>query len=132
MTSARLRGRGRTAVSLIAYGTLRRPEVQRATYGRLLDGTPDALTGYRLEPLAIRDPEVVRLSGKAVHTIARFSGDPADRISGVRFRMSEDELAATDAYEVDAYARAEATLESGAAAFVYVGPPLAGPSSADG
>ena len=132
MTFAPLLGQGRAAVTLFAYGTLRQPEVQRATYGRLLESTPDALTGYRLEPLAIRDPAVVRLSGKAMHTIARFSGDPADRITGVCFRMSEDELAATDAYEVDAYARAEVTLESGTAAFAYVGPPLANPGSAAG
>jgi gamma-glutamylcyclotransferase (GGCT)/AIG2-like uncharacterized protein YtfP len=108
---------------LFSYGTLQQPEVQRATYGRLLDGRTDALLGYRLAPLAISDPEVVRLSGKAVHTIACFSGDASDRIPGVVFEISEAELAATDAYEVDAYARAEVTLESGAHAFVYVGEP---------
>jgi len=35
----------------------------------------------------------------------------------------EDELASTDAYEVDVYARVEAVLESGRKAWVYVGPP---------
>ena len=58
-------------VRLFAYGTLQQREVQMATYGRPLEGTPDVLGGYRLEPLTITDPEVVRLSGKAVHTIAR-------------------------------------------------------------
>ena len=106
--------------SLFSYGTLQQPEVQQANYGRLLDGTPDVLAGYRLEPLAIRDPDVVLLSGKAVHMIARHTGDPADRIEGVRFEISEAELAATDAYEVDSYARAEVTLESGACAIVYI------------
>ena len=109
--------------SLFSYGTLQQPEVQRATYGRLLDGTPDTLTGYRLRPLAISDPDVVRLSGKAVHTIACATGDPADRIAGVAFKISEDELAATDAYEVDAYGRTEVVLESGTRAFAYIGPP---------
>jgi len=98
--------------------------VQQANYARLLAGTPDALVGYRLKPLAITDPEVVRVSGKAVHTIARASGDPADRIPGVLLLLSEAELEATDAYEVDAYARSELTLESGRRAWVYVGPPL--------
>jgi len=69
------------AVLLFSYGTLRQPEVQRATYGRLLEGRSDVLVGYRLAPLAISDPEVVRISGKAVHTIARFSGEPGDRTS---------------------------------------------------
>ena len=64
--------------------------------------------------------------GKAVHTIARYTGNPADRIDGVRFEISEAELAATDRYEVDSYARAEARLESGVTAFLYVGPPVDG------
>jgi len=105
---------------LFSYGTLQQPEVQQANYGRLLDGTPDALLGYRLEPLTISDPDVVRVSGKAVHTIARPSGNPEDRIDGVRFTLTEAELAATDDYEVKAYARAEIVLESGVRAFAYV------------
>ena len=85
---------------------------------------PDVLAGYRLEPLPITNPEVVRLSGKAVHTIARQSGDPADRIPGVVLLLTEIELAATDRYEVDVYARVEVMLASGLQAFVYVGPSL--------
>jgi gamma-glutamylcyclotransferase (GGCT)/AIG2-like uncharacterized protein YtfP len=110
---------------LFSYGTLRQPEVQRANYGRLLDGTPDALAGHRLAPLAISDPEVVRISGKAVHSIARFTGDGADVVEGVVFRLTAAELAATDRYEVDVYARIEAELVSGTRAWVYVGPDLA-------
>ncbi len=112
------------SVRLFAYGTLRQREVQIATYGRPLEGSPDVLGGYRLEALTITDPEVVRLSGKAVHRIARHSGDPADRIPGVVFLLTEDELAATDRYEVDVYARVEVMLGSGTRAFVYVGPGL--------
>ena len=111
-------------VRLFAYGTLQQRDVQLANYGRHLDGTPDMLTGYRLEDLTITDPEVVRLSGKAVHRIARETGDLADRIPGVVFRLTEAELAATDAYEVDVYARVEVRLESGTRAWVYVGPDL--------
>jgi len=109
-------------VGLFAYGTLQQREVQLATYGRPLDGAADALSGYRLDPLTITDPEVVRLSGKAVHHIARESGDPADRIPGVLFLLTPAELEAGDAYEVDAYARVEVVLDSGARAFAYVGP----------
>lgn len=109
-------------VPLFAYGTLRQRGVQQATWGRTLDGAADALAGYRLEPVTIDDPAVVRLSGKAVHPIARKTGDPADRIPGLVFELSEAELAATDAYEGDRYARVEVVLESGARAFVYVTP----------
>ncbi|MFL6862200.1 MAG: gamma-glutamylcyclotransferase family protein [Allosphingosinicella sp.] len=111
-------------IRLFSYGTLRQPEVQLATYGRLLEGEPDALPGYRLVPLAIGDPEVVRISGKAVHTIARRTGDPRDLVPGIVFALTKDELAATDRYEVDVYGRVEAVLVSGLKALVYVGPDL--------
>jgi hypothetical protein len=106
--------------ALFSYGTLRQPEVQLANYGRLLKGRPDALVGYRLEPVAIDDPSVVELSGKAIHTIACASGDPLDRVGGVVFELTEAELAATDAYETGAYERVEVILESGSSAFAYI------------
>jgi hypothetical protein len=111
---------GDATIPLFSYGTLQLPDVQRANYGRLLDGTPDVLAGHRLEPVVIDDPDVVRLSGKAVHRIARATGDPADRIAGVVFLLTRDELAATDAYETGAYDRVEVMLESGRTAFAYV------------
>ena len=107
-------------IALFSYGTLRQAEVQIANYGRLLDGRPEVLVGYRLAPVAIADPDVVRISGKAVHTIAVASGAPHDFIEGVVFTLSEAELAATDAYETGAYARIEVMLESGRLAWVYV------------
>jgi len=115
-------------VLLFSYGTLRQSEVQRANYGRLLEGRPDSLAGYRLAPLAISDPEVVRISGKAVHTIACRTGDPADVVEGIVYRLTGAELAATDRYEVDVYARVETELASGTRAFVYVGVPASGGS----
>lgn len=93
--------------------------MQRATYGRLLEGRTDALLGFRLEPLPISNPEVVRVSGSAVHTVAVYTGGAADRIDGMVFDLSPEELAATDAYEVD-YARTEVELASGIRAFLYV------------
>jgi gamma-glutamylcyclotransferase (GGCT)/AIG2-like uncharacterized protein YtfP len=110
------------SIPLFSYGTLQLPEVQRATYGRLLDGVADALTGYRLVPLAITSPEVVALSGAPVHMIACRTDAGGERIEGVIYRITAAELAATDDYEGDAYARRELRLESGASAFVYVGP----------
>ena len=109
-------------IALFSYGTLQLEEVQRATYGRLLQGTPDTLTGYRLVPLTITSAEVVALSGEPVHMIACRTGDGGERIPGVVYRITPAELEATDQYEGDAYARREVRLASGASAFVYVGP----------
>jgi gamma-glutamylcyclotransferase (GGCT)/AIG2-like uncharacterized protein YtfP len=111
-------------VALFSYGTLQQPEVQRATCGRALEGRPDTLAGYMLAPLAISSAEIVALSGKAVHTIARRTGDPAHRLPGIVFTITQGELEAIDRYEVDAYARVEVELVSGARAFAYVGPDL--------
>jgi len=111
---------GKASVALFSYGTLRQAEVQLANYGRLLDGADDRLIGYRLEPVEIDDPHVVNVSGKAVHTIAVATGNPADRVSGMVFAITEEELAATDAYETRAYARVETILQSGRRAWVYV------------
>ena len=60
-----------------------------------------------------------------MHRIARYTGNPADRIEGTVFELNEPELMATDEYEVEPYRRIETTLESGRTAWVYVGPPLA-------
>jgi gamma-glutamylcyclotransferase (GGCT)/AIG2-like uncharacterized protein YtfP len=107
-------------IALFSYGTLRQTEVQIANYGRRLDGAPDALAGYRLKPVEIADPDVVRISGTAVHMIAVASSGPDNRIPGLVFMLTKAELAATDAYESGAYARIEVTLESGRSAWVYV------------
>lgn len=107
-------------VALFAYGTLQLPAVQDTTFGRLLDGQPDALPGFVLAPLEIKDEHVVATSGLTVHNMACATGDPADRIPGVVFAITPAELAAADAYEVDDMKRIEVELVSGARAFVYV------------
>ncbi len=109
-------------IPLFSYGTLQRRDVQLATYGRLLEGSPDALLGHRLEVLPDRDPNAVRISGTATHMVVRGTAHAADRVPGMVFLLTPAELAATDQYEGTDYARAELTLESGRAAFVYVEP----------
>ncbi|HYG48783.1 MAG TPA: gamma-glutamylcyclotransferase family protein [Allosphingosinicella sp.] len=111
---------GREGISLFSYGTLRQENVQLATFGRLLEGRPDALTGFALSPMTITDPEVIAASGASVHTIARPSGDPADRIAGIVFELTGAELEAADRYESGPIERVRVRLESGGEAFVYV------------
>lgn len=107
-------------IPLFSYGTLQRRDVQMATYGRPLEGEADALIGYRLEVLPDRDPDAVRISGTKTHMVVRRTGDPADRVPGIVFLLTGDELAATDKYEDSDYGRAELGLESGRRALVYV------------
>ncbi|WP_428151323.1 gamma-glutamylcyclotransferase family protein [Brevundimonas sp.] len=107
-------------VLLFSYGTLQDPAVQQANFGRLLTGTPDSLTGFVLGEIEITDPEVIAESGLTHHRILHPSGDPADVIPGMVFRLTEDELAAADLYEAEDYKRVLVTLASGLEAWVYV------------
>lgn len=105
---------------LFSYGTLQQADVQRATFGRLLEGEADALLGFAQRLVEITDPDVLAKSGRALHPIVRRTGRHEDRVSGTVFLISAAELAAADRYEVDDYVRVEAELASGARAWVYV------------
>ncbi|MDQ1121542.1 gamma-glutamylcyclotransferase family protein [Microbacterium trichothecenolyticum] len=108
------------AQSLFTYGTLQAPEVQLDTFGRRLDGMPDALVGYRLEWTDIGDERVAQLSGLDQHPILRFTGDSHDRVFGRVLLLTADELDAADEYEVSLYRRVSVVLASGSRAWVYV------------
>ena len=90
------------------------------TFGRLLPGISDALSGFELAALKIEDEAVIALSGKSEHTIARFTGRPSDLILGVVFRVTPEDIQHADKYEVDACKRIAVTLRSGTRAWVYV------------
>ncbi len=107
-------------IRLFSYGTLQQPEVQRATFGRLLHGRPDTVLGFRLETLKVADPDVVAASGSDEHPILRACEDPEARVRGSVFLISSDELNAADEYEVEDYVRVEVPIASGGTAWVYV------------
>jgi gamma-glutamylcyclotransferase (GGCT)/AIG2-like uncharacterized protein YtfP len=108
------------AVPLFSYGTLRQENVQMASFGRLLAGTPDALPRYAKVMIEITDPQVVAASGVRLHPMVVETGDPADEVPGTLLLITAAELAAADAYEVSAYRRIEVVLKSGKDAWVYV------------
>jgi gamma-glutamylcyclotransferase (GGCT)/AIG2-like uncharacterized protein YtfP len=107
-------------VPLFSYGTLRQDNVQIASFGRLLAGSPDILPGYACVMIEIVDPNVVAASGAKFHPMVVATGNPQDEVRGTLFLITESELTAADAYEVSAYKRAEAVLKSGKRAWVYV------------
>ena len=105
---------------LFSYGTLQLEAVQMATFGRLLAGTSDTLSGFEQMMLKIEDQAVIAVSGMAQHTIARFTGHASDVISGTVFRVTAEDIQNADKYEVDACKRIAVTLRSGVRAWVYV------------
>jgi gamma-glutamylcyclotransferase (GGCT)/AIG2-like uncharacterized protein YtfP len=107
-------------VPLFSYGTLRQENVQLASFGRLLAGTPDALPGYASTMIEITDPDVVAKSGTKFHPMIVKTDGRSDEVPGTLFLITEAELAAADAYEVSDYKRIEVSLRSGRRAWVYV------------
>jgi hypothetical protein len=105
---------------LFSYGTLQLDAVQLANFGRLLTGTNDVMPGFELVDLRIDDPEVVRISGKAVHSMAIFTGRASDLIPGTVFAITPEELRNADRYEVAAVRRVAVVLRSGVRAWAYV------------
>lgn len=105
---------------LFSYGTLQKDKVQLETFGRLLKGSKDTLTGYKLSTITITDEDVLSKSEQEVHLIAIPSEQETDVIDGVIFEISHEELLAADSYETDAYQRASLKFKSGRTAWVYI------------
>lgn len=105
---------------LFSYGTLQLEPVQLATFGRLLTGTRDVLSGFEETLLIIENEAVIAISGKAHHTIAKFTGRTSDTISGTVYEVTPEEIQSADKYEVTPCQRVAAVLQSGTRAWVYV------------
>jgi len=114
----RIGGTAAETALLFSYGTLQQPDVQLATFGRHLAGTPDQLPGHRLDWVTITDPAVIAASGSDRHPIIRVSR--ADTVAGTVFALTTTELAASDQYEVEAYRRVPVILASGSDAWAYL------------
>ena len=94
--------------------------MQRATFGREIDGRPDAIVGYHLDYVTITDPHVIATSGSDRHPILKPTDRADAAVEGMVFEISEADLAAADEYEVDDYRRITVPLRSGGEAWVYV------------
>lgn len=105
---------------LFSYGTLQKSKVQLESFGRLLEGYNDQLTGYYLGQLEIKDQAVLATSEQRFHPIAIASNNPSDFIEGMVFQVTDAELLNADRYEVDDYQRISVQLNSGKQAWVYV------------
>lgn len=106
--------------NLFSYGTLQQEEVQLETFGRKLDGKPDALTGYKLVMITITDEAFATKSGTANHRSLHLTGNSSDVIEGTVLKLTRHELEQADAYEPDGYERVEVQLGSGAVAWVFI------------
>ena len=105
---------------LFSYGTLQDEHVQLSLFGRTLVGQKDALVGYERGLVRINDPLFAQTSGETHHAILRPTQNEADRVEGVAFEVTDQELERADLYEPVEYKRILAKLASGGQAWVYV------------
>lgn len=107
------------AEHLFSYGTLQSESVQLSTFGRRLNGSADALVGYRLRMIQIADKEFVAASGAEYHRTLEFTDNPSDLVEGTVLAVTQQELEQADAYEPTSYERVQVKLRSGTKAWVY-------------
>ena len=105
---------------LFSYGMLQQQAVQLNTFGRTLQGQRDQLCGFEMTTVRIADDRFAASSGKAEHLIVRPTGAMGDRVDGIVFEVTEDELSRADLFEPTEYKRVTVTLASGATAWVYI------------
>lgn len=106
--------------ALFSYGTLQSEAVQLATFGRRLDGRPDALVGHKVVMIEIADEAFIATSGTAHHRNLQFTGILSDIVEGTVLSLTPGELALADSYEPSGYERVQVQLRSGSTAWVYV------------
>lgn len=88
---------------VFSFGTLLDERLQQSLFGYRVDMVEDSLIGHGTTEVVIADTDVIAKSGKKVHLgLVRREGGA---VPGCRLALSPDELAAADAYEVDAYVR---------------------------
>ena len=83
---------------LFSYGTLQQEEVQRATFGRLLEGQWDELPGFGPSSVRIDSPQVAAAAGGTHHANVVRNVRSDSRVRGA-FEITDPELAAADEYE---------------------------------
>lgn len=105
---------------LFYYGTLQYEAVQPTNFGRKRARTMDTLSKFELSKLKITDANVITTSGEDVHPMVVYTGEDPNKVKGMVFDVSRDELRQADSYEVSDYKRIIVKLESGVAAWVYV------------
>ena len=108
-----------TTENLFSYGTLRHEDVQLATFGRRLAGRSDALVGYALKVIQVRDRSFAAKNGAHQRTL-QFTGSASDVVEGLALALTRQELEQADEYEPDDYERVRVQLRSGLPAWVYL------------
>ncbi len=105
---------------LFSYGTLQKGKVQWELFGRALKGSKDVLQGYIISTIEIKDETFIAKGEEKMQKTLIPTSEPADKVEGTVFEITEEELLVADKYEPDNYQRIKITLRSGKEAWIYV------------
>ena len=105
---------------LFSYGTLQKEQTQIDVFGRILQGHPDVLNGYKTATVEIKDERFLSKGEQATQQTAIASNNKADCIRGTVFELTEEELLTADGYEPKGYERINVQLASGKEAWIYL------------
>ena len=95
---------------LFTYGTLQDLQVQEYIFGRTLEGKSDFLLGFKRFENAVYDRYPLVIQTQNVE----------DKVEGMVYEVSVDDLKKADIYETSAYKRERFQLESGTVAWLYI------------
>jgi gamma-glutamylcyclotransferase (GGCT)/AIG2-like uncharacterized protein YtfP len=104
---------------LFSYGTLQKTTVQLQLFGRVLKGSADTLQGYTVSTIEIKDEKFLSAGEDAYQQTLVPSNNSNDRIEGIVFEITEEELLLSDQYEPSNYKRHKVKLQSGKQAWIY-------------
>jgi gamma-glutamylcyclotransferase (GGCT)/AIG2-like uncharacterized protein YtfP len=104
---------------IFSYGTLQQEKTQIELFGRLLNGTKDFLSGYKIVPIEIMDETFLAKGEQKYQLTLVPSNDSIDQIEGTALEISEKELMMADKYEPENYKRFKVQLQSGKEAWIY-------------
>ncbi|GAA4737256.1 gamma-glutamylcyclotransferase family protein [Flavisolibacter ginsenosidimutans] len=105
---------------LFSYGTLQKTQTQIALFGRILQGWPDVLNGYKTTTVEIKDEAFLAKGEQTMQQTAVATNNENDSIEGTAFELTEEELLNADKYEPEGYERIKIKLASGKEAWLYV------------
>jgi gamma-glutamylcyclotransferase (GGCT)/AIG2-like uncharacterized protein YtfP len=101
-------------IKLFSYGTLQHEDVQENLFGRVLQGTPEKLSGYVLKRIQIEEE-----FGIVHYPVIVETENEGDFINGIVYEVSEIDLHQADLYEGMHYKRVEVHLHSNQKAWAY-------------
>ena len=103
---------------LFSYGAFTQEHVHKEVYERRLSGRLDSLPGYRLKLIGVSEHTAGTL--RIEQQPAAVPGDADDIIAGMRYEISEAELAAVEEINRELFDKEWVKLASGEEAWVFV------------